>query len=424
MKKTKKMKLERKENADILYDGKEIVVIGADFNTEQSKNEVNVMMAQHTFLTICKCGMYSQNEKLFAHTTIKDVFVRNNCNVMFKGKENVDEKEKEEAIKRFESIFEEEKENLKKTYKNDRLYSVRYIKEYPIVNGRLQESPICALQGEVRTYDENFNLSDIEMIMQITTEELEKKEKAIGYHNLTSFEKLLHKLDKNADIRKMEHLVLRSIETVKKTDEVNRKISAFMKGRSCNMNESEAIVDFEMPKDKQDEEVALQYATLCVAKRKYEMMSDEKKAEFLKKYSEENDTNPQKKAFNQIVREVITSPQELEEMEEFKDIKLKKRIIKTIEDASAGTSDKDYRISVKANKVGTKEKIELFSMNQDELNEEIRKKGFEGLSGFEKYCYLTFYGENEFVKDADAAMDECWKDIQTAINHLHKKTAN
>ena len=32
--------MERKENADILYDGKEIVVIGADYETEKSKNEV------------------------------------------------------------------------------------------------------------------------------------------------------------------------------------------------------------------------------------------------------------------------------------------------------------------------------------------------------------------------------------------------
>ena len=91
-----------------------------------------------------------------------------------------------------------------------------------------------------------------------------------------------------------------------------------------------------------------------------------------------------------------------------------------MEDAPAGMNDN--RISVKVNKVGTKEKIELFSMDKVELDKEIRKKGFDGLSGFEKYCYLTFYGENEFVKDADAAMQECWDDIQNALNHLQYQT--
>ena len=183
MKKTKKMKMERKENADILYDGKEIVVIGADYETEKSKNEVNLMMAQPTFLTICKCGMFSNNDTMFENTTVKDVFVKSSCNLIFKGKAYVDQKEKEDAIKRFEGVFEEEKAKLKETYKNDRLYSVRYIKEYPIINGSVQKTGIGALQGEVRTYDENFSLSDIETIMQITSEELVKKEKAIGYNN-------------------------------------------------------------------------------------------------------------------------------------------------------------------------------------------------------------------------------------------------
>ena len=420
MKKTKKMKMERKENADILYDGKEIVVIGADYETEKSKNEVNLMMAQPTFLTICKCGMFSNNDTMFENTTVKDVFVKSSCNLIFKGKAYVDQKEKEDAIKRFEGVFEEEKAKLKETYKNDRLYSVRYIKEYPIINGSVQKTGIGALQGEVRTYDENFSLSDIETIMQITSEELVKKEKAIGYNNLTSFEKLLHKLEKNADIRKLEHLVLKSVETVKRTDEVNRKISDFMKGRSCGVNDSEAFVKLEMPVDKQNEETSERYAAFSVMKRQYEMMNDEEKAEFLKACSEENDSDPKQKAFYQTVNEILTSPQQLEEREEFKDIHLKAQVIKTVEDAPAGMNDN--RISVKVNKVGTKEKIELFSMDKVELDKEIRKKGFDGLSGFEKYCYLTFYGENEFVKDADAAMQECWDDIQNALNHLQYQT--
>lgn len=420
MKKTKKMKMERKGNADILYDGKEIVVIGEDFETEKSKNEVNLMMAQPTFFTICKCGMFSNNDTMFEHMTVKDAFVKSSCNVIFKGKENVNQKEKEKVIQRFESIFEEEKAKLKETYKNDRLYGVRYIKEYPIVNGSIQKTGISALQGELRTYDENFHLSDIETVMQITSEELEKKEKAIGYNNLTSFEKLLHKLVKNADIRKLEHLVLKSVEAVKRTDEVNRKISDFMKGRSNSVNDAEAFVQVEMPVDKQNEETAERYAALSVMKRKYEMMNDEEKAEFLKKCKEEMNADSKQKAFYQTVNDILASSQKLEEMEEFKDIKLKKQIIKTVEDAPAGM--KDNRISVKVNKVGTKEKIELFSMDKAELNEEIRKKGFDGLSGFQKYCYLTFYGENEFVKDADAAMQECWDDIQNAINHLPYQT--
>ena len=61
-------------------------------------------------------------------------------------------------------------------------------------------------------------------------------------------------------------------------------------------------------------------------------------------------------------------------------------------------------------------------LNKQWAVKEIRKKGFDGLSGFEKYCYLTFYGENEFVKDADAAMQECWDDIQNALNHLQYQT--
>lgn len=418
MKKTKKMKMERKENADILYDGKEIVVIGADFETEKSKHEVNVMMAQHTFMTICKCGMFSQNETMFEHMTIKDTFVKNCCNAMFKGKGDVDQKEKEEAIKRFEGIFEEEKARLKETYQNDRLYSVRYIKEHPIVDGCVQKTSISALQGEVRIYDENFNLSDIETVMQMTAAELEKKEKAIGYNNLTSFEKLLHKLVKNADIRKLENLVLKSVEAVKRTDEVNRKISDFMKGRSRGVNDTEAFVQVEMPEGKQNEETARRYAAFRVMKRKYEMMNDEEKAEFLNKYKEENDMDPKQKAFCQTVNEILTSPEKLEEMDEFKDVQLKTQILKTVEDLPANAKDTPNRISVKVNKVGTQEKIELFSMDKDELNKEIRKKGFAGLTGFEKYCYLTFYGENEFVSDADVAMQECWGDIQNAINQL------